>query len=207
MLSEPASSLTDLLLAAVAAGCAVRLRARADLTPHWWRTLAWTAGAALAGSVYHGFMTSSDRWDDPGWAGVTFLVVVAISYLLAATVDEVLGPGHARAFWILRSASLVAYVVAAVTVGASIGAILLCEGVTMLAVLILWTVGLRTGHPRARAVMVAIIASMLAAVIRAAPADLVAPTQLDPTSLYHLAQIPGLLLLTRAAAVRTRAVG
>ena len=175
-----------------------------DLTPHWWRTLAWTAGAALAGSVYHGFVTSSDRWVDPGWAGVTFLVVVAISYLLAATVDEVLGPGHARAFWLLRSASIVAYVVVAITIGASIGAILLCEGVTMLAVLALWTIGLRRGHPRAKRVMVALVASMVAAVIRAAPADLVAPTGLDPTSLYHLAQIPGLVLLARAAAVRTR---
>ncbi len=202
MLSEPASSLTDLLLAVVAAWCAVRLRGRADLTPHWWRTLAWTAGAALAGAVHHGFATASERWDGPSWAFVTFLVVVAISYLLAAAVDEVLGPGRARAFWLLRSASLVAYVVVAVTIGASIGAILLCEGVTMLAVLALWAIGARRGHPRAAAVLVAIVASMMAAAIRAAPADLVAPTGLDPTSLYHLAQIPGLVLLTRAAAIR-----
>ncbi len=200
MLSEPASSLTDLLLAAVAAWLAVRLRAQKGLTPHWWRALAWTSAAAFAGALHHGFVTSSDRWDDPSWAIVTFVVVVAISYLLAASVDEVMGAGHARAFWLLRSASLVAYAVVAVTIGASIGAILLCEGVTMLAVLTLWTIGLRRGHPRAPAIVVAIIASMIAAAIRAAPADWVAPTGLDPTSLYHLAQIPGLVLLARAAA-------
>ncbi len=182
----------------------MQLRPRADLTPHWWRTFAWTAFAAFAGAVHHGFVTSSDRWDDSSWAGVTFVVVVAISYLLAASVDEVLGQGHSRAFWALRSASLVAYVIVAVTIGASIGAILLCEGVTMLAVLVLWTIGLRRGHPRAPAVLVAIIASMIAAGIRAVPGDLVAPTGLDPTSLYHLAQIPGLVLLERAAAQRTR---
>lgn len=200
MLSEPASSLTDLLLAAVGAWCALWLRSRKGLTPHWWRTLAWTAAAAFAGAVHHGFATASDRWTDPSWAVVTFLVVVAISYLLAAAVDEVLGPGRARAFWVLRSASLLAYVVVAATIGASIGAILLSEGVTMLAVLALWVIGLRRRHPRAPAVIVALVASMVAAVIRAAPADLVAPTGLDPTSLYHLAQIPGLVLLARAAA-------
>lgn len=198
VLSEPASSLTDLLLAGVAAWLALGLRRRDDLSPHWYRAFAWTAGAAFAGSIHHGFVTGSDRWDSPSWAIVTFLVVVAISYLLAASVDEVLGPGHATAFWILRSASLVAYVAVAVTVGASIGAILLCEGITMMAVLSLWWMALRRDHPRARAVAVAIVASMAAAAIRAAPPGLVEPTGLDPTSLYHLAQIPGLVLLARA---------
>lgn len=200
MLSEPASSLTDLLLAGVAAWLAFGLRRRADLTPYWWRTFAWTAAAALAGAIHHGFVTGSTRWEDASWAIVTFLVVVAISYLLAASVDEVLGPGHTTAFWLLRSASLVAYVAVAVTVGASIGAILLCEGVTMTAVLALWWIALRRGHPRGRAVALAIVASMAAAAIRAAPPSLVEPTGLDPTSLYHLAQIPGLVLLAWAVA-------
>ncbi len=199
MLTEPASSLTDLLLGAVAVGLALRLRRQAGLTPHWQRMFWWTAAAAIAGAVHHGFVTDSERWSDRSWLVVTFLVVVAISYLLAASVDEVLGPGHARAFWLLRSASLGAYVAVALTVGASIGAILLCEGVTMLAVLALWGVGIRRGHPRARAVAAAIIASIVAAVIRALPPDVVDPTGLDPTSLYHLAQIPGLVLLYLAA--------
>jgi hypothetical protein len=198
VLTQPASSLTDLLLAGVAAWLALGLRRRPGLSPYWWRTFAWTAAAALAGSIHHGYVTRYDRWDGASWAIVTFLVVVAISYLLAASVEEVLGPGHAKAFWILRSASLVAYVAVAVTVGASIGAILLCEGITMLAVLALWWIALRRGHPRARAVAVAIVASMAAAAIRAAPPGLVEPTGLDPTSLYHLAQIPGLVLLALA---------
>ncbi len=199
MLSEPASSLTDLLLAIVAAWLAGGLRRRDGLSPHWRRTFAWTAGAAFAGFVHHGFVTFSERWDDASWAFVTFLVVVAISYLLAASVDEVLGPGHQRAFWALRSGSLAAYVIVALTIGPSIGAILLCEGVTMAAVLALWGRAMRRGHPHARAVGVAILASMAAAAIRAAPPDMVAPTGLDPTSLYHLAQIPGLVLLAAAA--------
>jgi hypothetical protein len=199
MLSEPASSLTDLLLGAVAGGLAVRLERRTDLTRHWRRTFWWTAAAAFAGAIHHGFVTNSERWTDRSWLIVTFVVVVAISYLLAASVDEVLGPGHAKAFWILRSVSLLAYVVVALTIGASIGAILLCEGLTMIAVLALWALGIHRGHPRARAVAVAIVASTGAAIVRALPPDLVDPTGLDPTSLYHLAQIPGLVLLYLAA--------
>jgi len=202
MLSEPASALTDLLLGAVAVAVAVRIGRRTDLTPHWRRMFGWTATAALAGSVHHGFVTGSAHWSDQSWLVVTFLVVVAISYLLAASVDEVLGAGHARTFWVLRSASLAAYVVVAATLGASIGAILLCEGVTMFAVLALWGVGVRRHHPRAGAVAVAIVASVVAAVIRALPADLVEPTGMDPTSLYHLAQIPGVVLLYLAATRR-----
>jgi len=203
MLSEPASALTDLLLAGVAAWLALRLATRQGVSGHWVRTFWWTAAAAGAGTIHHGFVTASNRWDGASWAAVTFLVVVAISYLLAASVDDVLGPGHATAFWALRSASLVAYVVVAATAGASIGAILLCEGVTMAAVLALWGVGLRRRHPRAARVAVAILASVVAAAIRAAPSDLVAQTGLDSTALYHLAQIPGLVLLAAAVAAGT----
>ena len=106
-------------------------------------------------------------------------------------------------FWLLRSAGLVAYVVVALTIGASIGAILLCEGATMILVLLLWFRAFRAGHPRAAGVLVAILVSTGAGLIRALPADLVAPTGLDPTSLYHLAQIPGVWLLARAAATGT----
>lgn len=206
MLSEPASALTDLALGMVAIILAVRLRPARHLTPHWARTFWWTGAAALAGAVHHGVVTHSDRWDDRSWLVVTFLVVVAISYLLAASVDEVLGPGHVRAFWLLRSGSLVAYVVVALTAGASIGAILACEAVTMVAVLAVWGIGIRRRHPRARAVATAIVASAAAAVIRALPPELVEPTGLDPTSLYHLAQIPGLILLYSAVANQARPV-
>lgn len=203
MLAQPASALTDLLLAAVAGLLAVRLRSRPGVSPRWVTTFAWTAAAAFAGAIHHGYVTELDRWDEPSWAFVTFLVVVAISYLLAVSVDEVLGPGHGRVFWALRSAGLVAYVVVAITIGASIGAILLCEGGTMILVLALWLRGLRAHHPRASRVMVAILVSAGAGAIRALPADLVAPTGLDPTSLYHLAQIPGVWLLARAAETAT----
>jgi len=68
----------------------------------------------------------------------------------------------------------------------------------MAAVLALWGLGLQRGHPRALAIVAALVASMVAASLRAMPPDLVAPTGLDPTSLYHLAQIPALVALFAA---------
>jgi hypothetical protein len=203
VLSEPASSLTDLALGLVALALAVRLRRDPSVHPHWVRAFAWTAAAALAGAVHHGVVTYSDTWADPSWALISGLVVVAISYILAATVLEVLGQGHARTFWLLRSGSLVAYAVVALTGNAGIEAILLCEGVTMAAVLGLWALALRGGHPKARAVMVALVASMAAGAVRAMPAAWVPIPGFDPTALYHVAQIPGLILLSWAVTLRT----
>jgi hypothetical protein len=194
MLSEPAASLTDLLLGLVALSFALRLRGTPAGRRHWTAAFGWTAAAALAGAVHHGFVTFSEEWRDPSWAFVSGLVVIAISYILAATVLEVLGPGHARTFWVLRSGSLVAYAVVALLGHAGIQAILLCEGVTMTAVLSLWGLALHQGHPRARAVIIAIGASLVAAVLRAIPwGDL--PLGLDANAVYHLAQIPGVILL------------
>jgi hypothetical protein len=194
VLSEPAASLTDLALGLVALGFALRLRGTAAGRRHWTAAFGWTAAAALAGAVHHGVVTFSEEWRDPSWAFVSGLVVIAISYILAATVLEVLGPGHARTFWILRSGSLVAYAIVALMGHAGIQAILLCEGVTMAAVLSLWGLALHEGHPRARAVIIAIAASMGAAILRAIPwGDL--PLGLDGNAVYHLAQIPGVILL------------
>jgi uncharacterized protein DUF6962 len=202
-LSEPAASLTDLALGLIALVLALRLRGTSAGRRHWTAAFGWTALAALSGAVHHGVVTYSERWSDTSWAIISGMVVIAISYILAATVREVLGPGRWVAFWILRSASLVLYAGVAIAGHAGIEAILSCEGVTMAAVLWLWGLALRRGHPRARAVIVALVASMLAAAVRGAPyPDLGGGWTHD--AFYHLAQIPGLVLLYLA--VRDRPV-
>jgi hypothetical protein len=195
MLHEPAASLTDLALGLVVVTLALGLR-RAPEVHRYWRTTFWWVGlAALAGAVHHGFVTRSERWAELSWALISCMVVVGISYLLAATVEEVLGPGRGRVFWILRSLSLVAYAALAATGHAGIGAILACEGVTMVAVIALWVHGARIGHPLALPALAALAASSAAGATRAMPGDVTAHVGLDPTSLYHVAQIPGMLML------------
>jgi hypothetical protein len=203
MLSEPASSLTDLVLGLVVISLALRLRGVPGVHRYWRLTFWWAGAAALAGAVHHGMVTHSDLWAGPSWAVISMMVVVAVSYLLAATVVEVLGPGRGRVFWVLRSAGLVAYAALALTGNAGIEAILLCEGVTMIAVLALWGRAAYERNPVAVPVIVALAASAAAAATRAAPADVTELVGLDPTSLYHLAQIPGMVLLYAALASPT----
>jgi hypothetical protein len=197
-LSEPAQSLTDLALGLVVIALAVMLQRTPGVHRYWRLTFWWAGAAALAGAVHHGVVTYSDTWAGPSWAVISSMVVVAVSYLLAATVEEVLGPGHARAFWILRSAGLIAYVGLAIAGHAGVNSILACEGITMIAILTLWGKALREHHPLAIPVIIAILASGAAAGFRALPPAVSEFFGLDPTSLYHLAQIPGMVLLYHA---------
>ena len=198
MLCEPAPSLTDLALGLVVVALAIRLGRRPDIHPHWRRTFWWAGAAALAGALHHGFVTCSERWSGVSWGLISTMVVITVSYLLAASVHEVLGPGKARVFWVLRTASLAAYAALALAGHAGIQSILLCEGVTMLAVLALWGLAARRRQPLAGPVILAVAASAAAAGARAAPSGATGVVGLDPTSLYHLLQIPGMVLLFAA---------
>jgi uncharacterized protein DUF6962 len=197
MLSEPAPALTDLALGVVTLVRAVAMRP-VDVNRYWKRTLWWAAAAALAGAVHHGFVTYSDTWAGPSWAVISGMVVVTISFTLAATVYDVVGPGRRRVFWVLRSLSLGAYAALALTGHYGVGAILACEGVTMVAILALWGVALSRHHPRAPAMVLALGASVVAGCARALPAGVTDVVGLDPTSVYHLAQIPAMVLLFMA---------
>jgi hypothetical protein len=207
MLAEPAHAFTDLALSLVAVVLAARLRRSPGVHVHWRSTLWWFGGAALAGALHHGVLVRRPEVAEVSWAAISIVVVVAVSYLLAATVAEVLGPGRARAFWLLRSVGIVAYVVAAAAGHAGIGAILACESLTMASVLGLWVWAAYRDHPLAPAMLLAITASGAAATAKLASAEFLRPVGLDPTSLYHLAQIPGLVLLYLAvvAAAHARA--
>jgi Family of unknown function (DUF6962) len=195
VLAEPAQSSTDLLLGMVAVVLAIKLRQTPGISRHWRTAFFWFGAAALGGAVYHGTIVRSPRAADVSWAVISVMVVVAVSYLLAATVAEVLGPGRARAFWLLRSVGLAAYVVLAVSGRAGIGSILACESLTMLSVLVLWIWAARRGHPLAPATLVAIGASIAAAAVKLPNADLLRSAGLDPDSAYHLAQLVGIALL------------
>jgi hypothetical protein len=197
VLVEPAQSLTDLLLGIVVILLALGLRRTPATHSHWQAAFWWSGIAALAGAVHHGVVAGT-RWWEPSWAVISLTVVVAVSYLLAATVAEVLGPGRARAFWLLRSVGIVAYVIAAATGHAGVPAIMACESLTMISVLALWVRAASRGHPLARPVLVAILVSGVAGATHGLSPEVTGIVGLDPVSMYHLAQIPGMVLLYRA---------
>lgn len=201
VLAEPGHALTDLMLGLVAVTLAIGLRRSPAVHRHWRSALWWFGAAALAGAVHHGVIV---QWPDTAaatWAVISLMVVVAVSFLLAGTVADVLGGRRTRTFWALRSLGITAYVVLAATGHAGIQAILACESLTMASILALWVWAAYRGHPRAVAMLLAVSASGAAALTKLA-GDLAG---LDGTSVYHLAQIPGLLLLFVAVGGTERA--
>jgi hypothetical protein len=198
VLAEPAQSLTDLALGTVTVALAIRM-GRSPAGHNHWRTAFWWFGiAALAGAVHHGLIVRSPTAAEVSWTVISVMVVVAVSYLLAGTVAEVLGPGRRGAFWLLRSIGLLAYLAIAISGNAGIGTMLACEALTMVSVLALWVWAAHERHPLARPVLVAIVVSIAAAGTKALSPELLSPVGLDPTSLYHLAQIAGMVLLFMA---------
>jgi len=206
VLTQPAEALTDLLLGLVVCALAIGVRHHAGIHRYWQATFWWAGAAALAGFVHHGFLVRWPAVADVSWPVISVMVVVAASYLLAATVEEVLGPGHTRTFWLLRTAGLLAYVVLAATGHAGVAALLACESITFACVLGLWGWAAYRRDPLAVPVLVAIAASGAAAGARALSPAVTARLHLDPTSLYHLAQIVGMVLLYRAVTRGARRV-
>jgi hypothetical protein len=195
VLAQPAESLTDLALGVVTLSLAFQLRRSHAGAGNWVTAFWWFGAAAVAGAIHHGVIVRSERAAEISWALISVLVVVAVSYVLAATVENVLGPARRREFWLLRAVGLVAYLAAAVSGHASIGAILACESLTMLSVLALWVWAAARRNPLAPQVLIAIAASIGASGAKALSPELLEPLRLDPTSAYHLAQIVGTVLL------------
>ena len=82
--------------------------------------------------------------------------------------------------------------------------ILACEAVTMATILVLWSVALWRGDPRARGMVIALAVSMVAGTTRALPNDVTRTVGLDPVSVYHLAQVPAMVMLCLALRARDR---
>lgn len=198
-MSEVAAGVTDLVLGAVLVGCAARLR-RAAGVHRYWALMWWSAGAgAFAGAAHHLVFSGSQRAADLSWVLVGVLVAVALSYLLAATATANLEQRLAGAVIRVRVFGLLAY---AAWMGiAGIGRttpLVLSESLTMAAIVGLWCYGLYTGRRQAGRVLVALGVLALSAVFFVLPAGIFpASVGLDARSLQHLAQIPGVLLLSR----------
>jgi hypothetical protein len=193
---------TDLLLGAVLVVCARRLQHTAGVHRYWALMLWSAAAAALAGAVHHLAFHDMPLASDLSWIVVGVLVAVAISYMLAASATELLDRRLARLVIRLRIAGLIAYLVVIATMG--IGRttpLVLSESATMAAIVGLWFVALYTRHPGAGRMVIAIAVCALSAVVFALPASILPSSLgLDARSLQHLAQIPGVLLITQVIA-------
>jgi hypothetical protein len=201
MLLEPANSVTDGVLTLVAAALAWCSRSWPGRQRYWCFAFAAAAAGALLGTIYHGGLKGNDELSFPTWTVITLLVATTISFLLAATVALLAGGRQAR-FWLwVRMAGLGAFTLAAATGHAGLGTLVVSESLTMASILVLWWRAWRRDLPGSGWVLLAMAASAIGGVVRILPISVSAGWTFDGTALYHLAQVPGLLLLYHGAKV------
>lgn len=193
------ASLTDLALGLVTLALTWRLPRNGEASRYWRPAFAWAAVTALIGAAYHGVLVGIRSASTVTWGVMSIMVVVVMSFLLAASVVQVLGRSRAVVFWPLRMSGLVVYAVIAATGHPSITAIMWCESLTMASIIGLWIWASVRGHPWGRRMLVAIGVSIAAGLLRLVPGA-AALVGLDPDSAYHLGQIVGMVLLFLAVA-------
>ena len=98
-LHEPATFLTDCLLAGLALALAWRLRAAASAVRWWRRTLGMTAASALVGGTYHGFAPNFGPALQSAWWLATLWIISGVSACLALSLMHELAPPPRLRFW------------------------------------------------------------------------------------------------------------
>ena len=195
MLVEPAASVTDYALALLAFGLAVLVHRQGPRYRYWTLGMVSIGAGALLGGVYHGSLIDDEGLADPTWTAITIIVAVTVSLLLAATVKAVLGEGQTRAWMVLRFATLGVFTAVALMGNTAITTFLYLESLTMAAVIGLWLYGAWKRQPGADLMLAAILLSGGAALFRFSGLHFHAGWEWDPDSIYHIAQVPGLLAL------------
>ena len=193
MLLEPASSVTDFGLGALAIGATLLIDRREPVHHHWRLAFFFMGLAAILGGVYHGFIGPGETSGAVSWTVIS--LSIAISFLLSATMASVLGQGRGRPLLLIRGVSLLAFFILAVLGRATIPTLLITEGLAMAMVVLLWLHAWRLEQPGVGLVLIAIGASLLAAVVRGSSVHVTLAWEFDSTALYHLAQMPEIILL------------
>lgn len=98
-LYEPATFLTDCLLAGLALFLAWRLRAAAPAVRWWRRTFGLTAASAFVGGTYHGFGPNFPAALQSTWWLVTLWTISGVSACLAMSLLHELAPARRQEFW------------------------------------------------------------------------------------------------------------
>jgi hypothetical protein len=195
------AGMTDLVFGLVMSGCAIGVRRAQQfrVRHRYWEATYWLgAASAFIGVTHHLVFAHPQLAADLSWIAVGVALCLSLSALLAATAVETLSPQSARTVIRIRSVGLVGYAIFAATGRGNLGALLACESITMLAVIALWVVGARDGHPQAPRVLVGMVL-MAAATLAFTPPGLALGDllRLDPGSFEHLLQVPGMMLLAR----------
>lgn len=192
---EPATLLTDLLLGALAAWLAWRLRRNPAAPARWWsRAFLLTAASALIGGTYHGFAPNlAPLFQSAWWVATLLLVCVTSAAMALALMEEFLCPENQRATRSLIIFKLVAFA-GAVSVHPHFAVVIIDYGLTMAA----WMVAAATRQRPWRGWMLTGVGLSLAAALIQQFRWGVA-TWFNHNDVYHVIQAFALLAFYRAA--------
>jgi len=192
-------AVTDLALGLGACELA-RRSARPPAASGSWRAALWCTGAsALVGAVHHAARTDDPRAAHIRWRIIGVLLSVAMGLMLIASVRQTLGRRAGRLAVAPAIVGPVAYAGSAVRGGGGLPTLVAVQSGTMAGIVLTWVVGVRRGHPAAPTAILAICLGIGAAMLRAVTPRSWARFGVDADAVYHLAQIPGLVALARAA--------
>jgi|GEM_PF-1507414 len=189
---EPAAAVTDWILCLLNASFA--LAAQLQRKTHWAGAFLALAAAAAAGAVYHAELRPTEHGED-AWALVSALVAASMLSLYLASVVELVPPPASRRWLLLGllSASLLA---GALALGAGdLPSLVGSQALALGGIVLLWVRAWRRREPHAGTFVAAMVLSGVAATLMAIPVRFELGWTWDSAALYHLAQIPGLLVL------------
>ena len=203
MVHEPATLLTDGLLAILASWFAWRLQRRipaTNLAARWWSRVLWlTAASALVGGGYHGFAPDFPAPVAGAWWVVTLLIICLLSAAMAMSLLHELAPPDKHRLWYVFIGCKLAVFAGAATVHPAFVIVIIDYGLTLLAWAVAALVLRRTWRPW---MLAAIALSIIAAIVQQLHWNL-AP-RFNHNDLYHVTQALALYGFYRAAAVSGR---
>lgn len=192
--AELAAAATDLVLAVIALAGAIRVPRR-----DWRAVFLLMAAASLLGAGIHG-LAGSGGAASPWWWPLDFALAGALAGFAAAAARDRLGASRARRAW----PPLLALAAAAAAVSrafpASFAPFLSFEAAVVIAAGASWLGLARSARsPGAAALAAGCGVALIAGVVGASGARVDPGWPLDANALFHLAQIPALLLWIRGA--------
>lgn len=197
VLHEPATLLTDYLLAALAGGLARRLQKHtspANRAARWWsRALALTAASAFIGGSYHGFASDLSTSVANAWWISTLLVIGLLSAAMEMSLIHELADADRPGSWRGLVALKLGVFAAAVLVHPQFVVAIIDYGLTMLAWAAAATIVRRTWWGW---MLAAIGLSFLASVVQQMSWSV--STHFNHNDLYHVIQAVAIVGFYRA---------
>ncbi len=197
--TEQTTALTDAILAVVAVGCAAdlwRRRARHPVKARLW-TAAFgaLAAAAMLGTVAHGLDLSAQAYFLL-WQPLNVALAATVAFFIAGTTYDLWGQQAARRALAGAAVVGVAFVGFTLLVPGTFLVFVLYQTVGMLFALGVYSWLARHGRQGAALLAGGILVTIVAAGLQATRAVTIAhPIPLDHNGVFHLVQLPGVLLI------------